>query len=505
LLAPEIVAPHWLWVPEHSSTAGGEAIDLMGSLGFTLDPEQRLALEVMLAEQPGAEGRWAALEACIIAARQNLKTFCFLGVALSDLYLFGAELVTWTAHEFNTAMEAFRQVDELVQSHPFLSKRVKHISRANGDEGIELHGGARLRFKARTKSGGRGLTGDRIILDEAFALQPAHMGALFPTLSAKSIHGNPQVLYGSSAGLTNSGVLRSIRDRGRIGNDPGLAYIEWADDDTVGSCAIEECTHAYGNEGCRLDDEERWQAANPALGRRIAVDFVRKERRALPPAEFARERLGWWDAPPPSDDDLDWEVITEDAWLAGLTEASPTWMAPTRWAVDVAPNARSASIVASDGTGVEVIDHRDGTAWIVDRLYDLRTRHQTGDIVLDATGPVAMLLDDLERRGIPVQKVTLDEHQQACEQLLAAVNSSGADDDVAPLGHIGQEPLDDAARVAKRRPVRDRWLWTRTKSTGDISPLVAATLARWSARQFIVTEVIPTPGYVSLNDYLDEE
>jgi hypothetical protein len=30
-------------------------------------------------------------------------------------------------------------------------------------------------------------------------------------------------------------------------------------------------------------------------------------------------------------------------------------------------------------------------------------------------------------------------------------------------------------------------------------------LARWSARQFIVTEVIPTPGYVSLNDYLDEE
>jgi hypothetical protein len=116
-----------------------------------------------------------------------------------------------------------------------------------------------------------------------------------------------------------------------------------------------------------------------------------------------------------------------------------------------------------------------------------------------------MLLDDLERRGIIVQKVTLDEHQQACEQILAAVNSSGADDDVAPLGHIGQEPLDDAARVAKRRPVRDRWLWTRTKSTGDISPLVAATLARWSARQFIVTEVIPTPGYVSLNDYLDEE
>jgi hypothetical protein len=77
---------------------------------------------------------------------------------------------------------------------------VKRIYNGNGEERIEMNGGARLLFKARTKTGGRGLTGDKVILDEAFALQPGHMGALLPTLSVRP---DPQVLYGSSAGLAS--------------------------------------------------------------------------------------------------------------------------------------------------------------------------------------------------------------------------------------------------------------------------------------------------------------
>jgi hypothetical protein len=38
-----------------------------------------------------------------------------------------------------------------------------------------------------------------------------------------------------------------------------------------------------------------------------------------------------------------------------------------------------------------------------------------------------------------------------------------------------------AIRGAKARPLVDRWAWSRTKSTVDISPLVASTLALWSA------------------------
>ncbi len=51
-----------------------------------------------------------------------------------------------------------------------LARRVKKISYGNGEEAIELQTGQRLIFKARTKTGGRGLSGDKVVLDEAFAL-----------------------------------------------------------------------------------------------------------------------------------------------------------------------------------------------------------------------------------------------------------------------------------------------------------------------------------------------
>ncbi|RMH79005.1 MAG: terminase, partial [Actinomyces sp.] len=205
-----LVEPEHLWVPEHTSTAADEAIGLAESCGFELDPEQRLALEAILAERP--DGRWAGFEAALIAARQNLKTFLFEIIVLADLFVWDAELVVWTAHEFATTMEAFRDLQRIIEANAHLSRRVKRVLNANGEEAIELHGGGRIRFRARTKSGGRGLTGDRLVLDEAFALQPSHVGSLMPAMSARSVSGNPQILYGSSAGQLQSSVLRALRD-----------------------------------------------------------------------------------------------------------------------------------------------------------------------------------------------------------------------------------------------------------------------------------------------------
>lgn len=77
-----LVEPAFLWQPEHVSTAGQEAAEFAELAGITLDAEQRLVLDVILAERPG--GRWAALEVAVIAARQNLKTFVFQVVTLAD-------------------------------------------------------------------------------------------------------------------------------------------------------------------------------------------------------------------------------------------------------------------------------------------------------------------------------------------------------------------------------------------------------------------------------------
>lgn len=482
----ELVQPAHLWVPEHLSSAGGEVADLAASAGLNLDPEQRLALDVIFAEQAG--GRWAAFEAAIIAQRQNLKTHVFKAVALGGLYLLGEELVTWTAHEFNTAMEAYRDVREIVEGTPHLSKRVEKFNDANGEEGIEFHGGQRLRFRARTKTGGRGITGNRVILDEAFALQASHMGSLMPTMSAQSITGNPQLIYGSSAGLLSSAVLRSVRDRGRAGGDPSLAYIEWAAPE--GGCEVEECDHRQDRPGCALDDVERWGQANPAMGRRISVEFIAGERRSLPPAEFARERLGWWEDPPTVEDDEEAAAL----WAA-CADPGAVLADPVVFAFDAAPGLSSASI-GSCGGPVEVVEHDRGAGWLVARLVELNRSHRPAAIGVDPAGPAGAFIADLEQAGLRVRS---KQHPQGRLVLLdgrEAVQACGAfHADVldGELTHRDQDVLNIAYLGAGRRKVGDAWKWSRRDSTVDISPLVAVTVARslWVARPKVSVPLDP--------------
>lgn len=246
-----LVEPKFHTAPAWTETLGPEVADLCEQVGYTPDPEQRLLLDDTFGLD--RHGNSVAFEVAAICCRQNLKTGFLKQAALGWLFVTDQRLVVWSAHEFGTAQEAFRDMEQLISGSDMLRRRVKNVSRGNGDEAIEILGGPRLMFKARTKGGGRGLTGDKVILDEAFALQPAHMGALLPTLSARP---DPQVAYGSSAGLSSSAVLRGLRDRGRAGTSSKLAYAEWCAPE--GICLTVACTHVLGTEGCALDDPANW-------------------------------------------------------------------------------------------------------------------------------------------------------------------------------------------------------------------------------------------------------
>ena len=203
-------------------------------------------------------------------------------------------------------------------------------------------------------------------LDEALYLTPTMMGALLPILSAKA---DPQVRYFSSSGIQPSLVLRGLRDRGRAGNDPSLTYLEWCA--SQGACTAEDCPHTLAQTGCVFGDEAAWKAANPALDRRITRDYVRAERRALAvrPAEFARERLGWWEDPPPDDAEADDAL---EHW-PDCEDKSAAPQDPIVLAIAVAHSLRAASIVAcgmgADGIPVvECVEYRKaGTDWIPGR------------------------------------------------------------------------------------------------------------------------------------------
>jgi phage terminase large subunit-like protein len=463
----DLVAPAHLWVPPHTSSAGDDAIELAESAGIILDPEQQLALRIMLAELP--DGRWAAFEAAIIEARQNGKTVVLQVIALSDLFLFDARLIVWTAHLFSTTQEAFRDLDAIIAGTPAFSRRVKKVHRANGDEAFELLDGRRIVFRARSKTGGRGLTGDRVLLDEALFLTPTEMGSLLPTLSARP---NPQVVYGASAGVIGSDVLRNVRDRGRAGGDPSLAYIEWCAPENA--CDQDKCDHRIGVEGCALDNVEMIRLANPALERRISLVNVQAERRSLTPEEFARERLGWWDEPA-----FGVSGIPADDWAAcAQRDAAPT--EPVCLALDVAPGHSSASIVTCGGA-LHVVEHRAGNSWVVERLLEIREAHTVTAIGLDPAGPVGALIPELETAGIELTLLDARQSMQACEGFLSGVLDRS-------LIHRDQLALNSAVAGAGRRQVGDSWKWSRRDSTVDISPLVAGTVAR-----YLWTQAPPPP------------
>lgn len=478
-----LVEPAFLWVPEHVSSAGEEAAGVAESVGLVPDEAQRLALNVLLAES--SPGVWAAFEGAVVAARQNLKTALFQMIVLADAFLFRTRLIVWSAHEFGTATEAFLDLKGYVENYDHLRRRVRKVISANGKEAIHLLDGSRIVFKARTKSGGRGLTGNRVILDEAFALTPSILGSLMPTMSAVE---NPQVLYGSSAGLEESAVLRSVRDRGRGGGDPSLAYLEWC---STKPCP-DKCDHHVGRTGCVLDDEAEWANANPALDVRISRSHIRKERLAMPADEFARERLGRWDDPSEASDGLD-----VDKWRACLDAKSKRGGQPVFAAVvahDLSWSAIAWAAHRADGLPhVEVIDYKPGTEWVAARAKALKDMHGTQLAVLKA-GPKSSLQDDLDDLSVTYDEIDAQDLVAACGVIEDRVLRG-------TLRHIGQPELDIAVAVGRRRPVGDAWTWALRASHADISPVVAVTVALWALRN---TQPVAS-GIVDPNDYDDED
>lgn len=484
--------PAYEHVPPYRRTAGPDVADLARLAGFPPDPAQELVLDAIFAVD--RSGRSAAFETAVIACRQNLKTGVFKQAVLGWMFFAHERLVVWSAHEFRTAQEAFRDLEELVTGSDWLRREVKSVSRGNGDEAIELKSGSRLIFKTRTKGGGRGLTGDKVVLDEGFALRPMHMGALLPTLSARP---DPQVLYGSSAGLAESDVLRGVRDRGRAGADPRLAYFEWCSPPPAQACeAGEGCSHALGAAGCGCDDPVNWQAANPAMGRRITTEYIAAERRALPPAEFGRERMGWWDDPAEG-----FSPLNIDVWRL---RADPASQLAGRVALgfQVRPDLSAAAIAVAgrraDGLGHgELVDYRPGTGWLVGRLLELAERHDPVVTVLNASGQAATVLKDLHELGFEAAAAGSQpgpgkrrlwvlgarEYAQACGALVRDVTDGG-------WRHLGQAPVDAAAEGVRTRPLEDAYAWSQKNSAADICPLEAVTAARHGFAAFGATGTI---------------
>ena len=440
-------------------SAGPEAVALAASAGLVLLPWQELVLDVALSED-GA-GFCASFEVGLVVPRQNGKGGVLEAAELYWLFLDDAvELVTHTAHRFDTSLEHFNRIRALVETTPDLMAEVRRISDTNGKERIELKNGKRLQFKARAKGGGRGFSGDRVVLDEAFYI--TDLGSLIPTMSARP---DPQLWWTSSAPLPQleSDALRRVIKRGRAGD---IAYLEWSN-----------------VKGADLDDRAVWAESNPSLGALIGAEFVAVlERATLTDEEFGRERLGIFPDPDEDTEVPGWLVIGEDAWKACGTDETakqsekPGWLVgAVTLAVEVRPDRSSATVVAAGecregGIGVEPVASGVGVGWIVAEVQALCERGDVATVVVDEGGPAGVLIDPLIAAGVDVTRVAFADVKQATAEFFDAVTAT-------EVVHRDRPELSEAVGWAQKRPAGDTWLIDR-KGPHDASPLVAAVLAR---------------------------
>lgn len=392
-------------------------------------------------------------ECWVLMNRRGGKTHIVLSFELDRCVAMGDRQVgAYTAQDSQTASKILLddQVPQIKASP--LWKAVNRVRRANGNVGVTFRNGSQIDVLSSSESAGHGRTFSFAIADEAFADTDARReSALLVPMS--TVPGAQFVLI-STAGTHKSVWLRSKVDLGREiamrDSGSGVAYFEWSAPDDADP-----------------DDPATWWACHPGLAAGlITEEFVANRRQSMDDGEFRRAYLNQWT-------DAEERIIPAVTWDAvnGPDHAPEGRVV---FGVDVNEERSAASIVAVGANrAVEVVEHRPGIGWLVERCGELDERHPGASWALDSGGPVGSLLPEINEA---VRTVVALKGADLCKAS-AATYDSVADGTVKVRRHAG---LDAAVAGAARRIVGDAWAWSRKTSTGDSSPLLAMTVGLWA-------------------------
>ncbi len=419
----------------------------------------------------------------LLVARQNGKSTFLQLLALFFMYVESVSLVIGTAQNLDIAEEVWQGAVDIVEDIPELAALIEKVDRTNGKKALELKHGERYKVQAANRRGGRGLSGDVVMLDEVREHQSWDAwGAVTKTTMARP---NAQVWAVSNAGDAASVVLRHLRK---------IAHVAIGDPDSLGepvdagpedgdtleaddSIAIFEWS---APPGCAADDREAWAQANPALGHTITERAILAALRTDPDWVFRTEVLCQWvdtsvDGPfPPGA----WEATTDP--VSAIPEGGKFV-----FGVDVSWDRGMAYIAAAgrrdDGMiHVEVVAQRAGTEWVAPWLSERKDTPGLSGLVFQSRGaPVSSMGDELEGTGIPPIEWGSSDLGVATGLFYDLVRVV-QEDPAAGVRHRPQPVLDVAAATASMRPLGDAWAWDRKKSPNDIAPLVAVTAAAWA-------------------------
>lgn len=440
--------------PKYKTTDGPDAEEILELGGLWLDLWQSDTLSDWMAIEKGS---WICKTCGGSVPRQNGKTGLVEGRASAGMILYN-EQVLYTSHLQKTSTETFEELAAFFDS-PKLRKHVKDIRTALGREQIVLKSGARIKFLARTRNGGRGQHGDLLIFDEAQELDVSSQASFIPAISASL---NPQTVYVGTppeedfAGL----VFRGIRDKALAGNTRATAWFEFS-------------VPEIGD----VRDRTRWAATNPALGTRIQESTIEGELEQMPPDTFARERLGYW---APVVEHTEAMAIDESAWDACRSdELKPEGKTAygVKFSVDGSEVCLCGAVLPAKGCArISLIERKStgqGTQWLADWLNERYKK--AACVVIDGRNGADVLVDKISEtwkaKGCIIRPTA--------KQVIASVGTlTDALNERKLTWYSTQEALRDSAVTATRRPIAGGWGFGGENS----GPIEACALALYGAK-----------------------
>jgi hypothetical protein len=444
-------------------TFGGELAKIAAALGQPFMPWQRMVADVGCEIDPETGGP-AYRQVIVTVPRQSGKTTLFLSWQL-DRCLSPRwrhpQRSAFTAQSGKDARDKW--LDEL---YPLLERsKVKRLivqmTRGIGNEYVSFKTGSLIRLLSTSQSSGHSKTLQQAVLDEIWHdADDRREQGLRPAMITV---GDAQLLVCSTAGTAASTVYNRKVTNGRlaVAEDSGrdIAYFEWSASDDWDP-EDEESYFSFMPALCP-DPPCRCGVADGGWRHTVTLDVLRSERQDMDPTEYRR---AYGNRPSMSAD----FVVPPDVWRRVCDPAAkPDGV--SRFGLDVAQDRSSAAIVATDGKAIELVDHREGLGWVVDRSNDLTSAHG-GVVALDYGGPAGVLADSIRK----CDRMAGRDVVQACGGMFDAIVERRVR---FRASDAPSDPFTVAVMGAVKKPVGDNWVWSRSASAGDVTPLMAATVA----------------------------
>jgi len=435
------------------------------------------ALELL----PGPDQVFRFRTVLLLVARQNGKTSLMVMLILWRLFTDGAPMIIGAAQNLDVAEETWDRVVEIAEAIPELESEIAKIGNVNGKKFIRLDGRERYRPQAANRRGGRGWSGDMILLDE---LREHQTWDAWAAISKTTIARDRAQVYGASnAGDAASIVLRHLRKMAieSIEGRAPDAFDDDISDDEISEFLAEGTIGLF--EWSAAPDRGRWNKdgwyqANPALGWTIKESAIAAAAGTDPESIFRTEVLCQFvdssgSGPFP---DGRWEEMSEPKVVrnpdlpAGYCidvshDRKMTYVNLTFYDSDPEPRLRG-----------EIVAMRAGTDWVIPWLKSDERKVKPRLLTMQTNGaPVSSLIPDFEEAGLEVVEWAGTD--------LGRASGMAFDELVQGTVTHGVQPvLDIAANTARVKPAGDGWLIDRKNSPEDAAPLVAWVGGIWLVR-----------------------